>query len=60
MNCYQTAQGIIVVDAGGGTIDLSAYYVTPSLTSFQEIAPAGCTALFQIFRYASNLTTTFI
>jgi len=40
-----TTQGIIVVDAGGGTVDLSAYYMTPSLSSFQEIAPTEC--LFQ-------------
>jgi hypothetical protein len=38
----QNGQGIIVVDAGGGTIDLSAYYMTPSPASFEEIAPTEC------------------
>ncbi|KAF7982970.1 hypothetical protein HWV62_24558 [Athelia sp. TMB] len=32
-------QGIIIVDAGGGTIDLSAYSVTGASGSFGEIAP---------------------
>jgi hypothetical protein len=35
------SQGIVVVDAGGGTIDLSAYSMK-SPTSFEEIAPAEC------------------
>ncbi|KAG2049397.1 hypothetical protein BDR06DRAFT_961567 [Suillus hirtellus] len=35
-------QGVIIVDAGGGTIDLSAYSMKLSPTSFEEIAPAEC------------------
>ena len=36
-------QGIIVIDAGGGTIDLSAYSVKLSPPrEFKEIAPAEC------------------
>jgi hypothetical protein len=30
------------VDAGGGTVDLSAYYMTLTPASFEEIAPAEC------------------
>ena len=30
----------MIIDAGGGTIDLSAY--TTTHTSFEEIAPAEC------------------
>ncbi|KAG2154597.1 hypothetical protein DEU56DRAFT_976373 [Suillus clintonianus] len=36
------SQGVIVVDAGGGTIDLSAYSMKLSPTSFEDIAPAEC------------------
>jgi hypothetical protein len=36
-------QGIVIIDAGGGTIDLSAYSVKLSLPrDFKEIAPAEC------------------
>ena len=36
-------QGIIIIDAGGGTIDLSAYSVKLSPPrEFKEIAPAEC------------------
>jgi hypothetical protein len=36
-------KGLIVVDAGGGTIDLSAYYMlTPKPATFEEIAAAEC------------------
>ena len=39
-------QGIIVIDAGGGTIDLSAYSVRLSPPrEFKEIAPAECNVL---------------
>ncbi|KAG2153166.1 hypothetical protein DEU56DRAFT_868614 [Suillus clintonianus] len=34
-------QGVIIVDAGGGTIDVSAYHMTTA-PSFEEIAPAEC------------------
>lgn len=40
------SQGVIVVDAGGGTIDLSAYSMKLSPTSFEEIAPAECESCF--------------
>jgi hypothetical protein len=32
----------VVVDAGGGTVDLSAYFMTLSPATFEEIAPAEC------------------
>lgn len=35
-------QGVVVIDAGGGTIDLSAYSMRLSPASFEEIAPAEC------------------
>lgn len=35
-------QGVIIIDAGGGTVDLSAYSMNLSPTSFKEIAPAEC------------------
>ena len=39
-------QGVIVVDAGGGTIDLSAFSMKLSPTSFEEIATAECESRF--------------
>lgn len=41
----QNGQGIIIVDAGGGTIDLSAYYMTDKPNAFEEIAPTECECL---------------
>jgi hypothetical protein len=38
----QSGQGVIIVDAGGGTIDLSAYYMKTAPSTFEEIAPAVC------------------
>lgn len=35
-------QGVIIIDAGGGTVDLSAYAMELSPASFKEIAPAEC------------------
>lgn len=35
-------QGVVIIDAGGGTIDLSAYSMSLSPTAFEEIAPAEC------------------
>ncbi|KAF9231963.1 hypothetical protein BU15DRAFT_67879 [Melanogaster broomeanus] len=35
-------QGVIIIDAGGGTVDLSAYSMKLSPTAFTEIAPAEC------------------
>lgn len=37
-----SSQGVVIIDAGGGTIDLSAYSMRLSPTSFEEIAPAEC------------------
>ncbi|KAG2139721.1 hypothetical protein DEU56DRAFT_911985 [Suillus clintonianus] len=39
-------QRVIVVDAGGGTIDLSTYSMKLSPTSFEEIATAECESRF--------------
>lgn len=38
----QSGEGVIIVDAGGGTIDLSAYRMTSPPNSFEEIAPPEC------------------
>jgi molecular chaperone DnaK (HSP70) len=38
---FQDDKGVIIVDAGGGTIDVSAYHMTTA-PSFEEIAPAEC------------------
>ena len=35
-------RGVVVIDAGGGTIDLSAYSMRLSPVSFEEVAPAEC------------------
>ena len=43
------AQGVVIIDAGGGTIDLSAYCMKLSPTSFEEIAPAECKLSFMAF-----------
>jgi hypothetical protein len=43
----------VVVDAGGGTIDLSAYSMK-SLTSFEEIAPAECRPCSSVLLFASE------
>jgi hypothetical protein len=36
------SQGVVIIDAGAGTIDLSAYSMQLSPPSFEEIAPAEC------------------
>jgi hypothetical protein len=43
------SQGVVIIDAGGGTIDLSAYSMKLSPTSFEEIAPAECRSTFFFF-----------
>ncbi|KAG1830170.1 hypothetical protein EV424DRAFT_1581208 [Suillus variegatus] len=43
------SQGVIIVDAGGGTINLSSYSMKPSATSFKEIAPAECCLQGSVF-----------
>ncbi|KAF8441288.1 hypothetical protein L210DRAFT_3611856 [Boletus edulis BED1] len=35
-------RGVVIIDAGGGTIDLSAYSMKLSPASFEETAPAEC------------------
>ena len=35
-------QGVVVIDAGGGVINLSMYSMTSNRTSCEEIAPAEC------------------
>ncbi|KAI9573191.1 hypothetical protein HD554DRAFT_2059675 [Boletus coccyginus] len=43
-------QGIVIIDAGGGTIDLSAYSLKLSLPQeFEEIAPAECRLQGSVF-----------
>jgi hypothetical protein len=36
------SQGVMIIDVGGGIIDLSAYSMTLSPISFKEIAPSEC------------------
>ncbi|KIM86827.1 hypothetical protein PILCRDRAFT_4705 [Piloderma croceum F 1598] len=45
----KNGQGVIVVDAGGGTVDLSAYCMTVSPDSFEEIAPTECRLQGSVF-----------
>ncbi|KAG2073742.1 hypothetical protein BDR04DRAFT_1127075 [Suillus decipiens] len=45
---FQDDKGVIIVDAGGGTIDVSAYHMTTA-PSFEEIAPAECRLQGSIF-----------
>ncbi|KAF8833157.1 hypothetical protein BDN67DRAFT_1017878 [Paxillus ammoniavirescens] len=43
-------QGVVIIEAGGGTVDLSAYSVKLSPpTSFKEIAPAECRLQGSVF-----------
>ncbi|KAI6156476.1 hypothetical protein EDD17DRAFT_1763968 [Pisolithus thermaeus] len=42
-------QGVIIIDAGGGTVDLSAYTMKLFPTSFREIAPAECRLQGSVF-----------
>ncbi|KAI9566246.1 hypothetical protein HD554DRAFT_2025961 [Boletus coccyginus] len=51
-------QAIVIIDAGGGTIDLSVYSVTFNPVACEEIAPAECRlqgAVFVTFRAADLL-----
>ncbi|OAX34713.1 hypothetical protein K503DRAFT_774259 [Rhizopogon vinicolor AM-OR11-026] len=43
------SKGVVLIDAGGRTIDLSAYSMTLSPTSFEEIAPAECCLQGSVF-----------
>jgi hypothetical protein len=38
-------QGVVIIDAGGGTIDLSMFSMTSTPISGEEIAPAECMQL---------------
>ncbi|KAG1804031.1 uncharacterized protein BJ212DRAFT_1571075 [Suillus subaureus] len=42
-------QGVVVIDAGGGTLDLSAYSMTLSPTLIEEIAAAECRLQGSVF-----------
>ena len=39
---HPQGQGVVVIDAGGGTLDLSMYSMKFDPASFEEIAPAEC------------------
>ena len=39
---HAARQGIVVIDAGGGIINLSMFLMTSNLSSCEEIAPAEC------------------
>ncbi|KAF5374600.1 hypothetical protein D9615_008990 [Tricholomella constricta] len=60
IEAMKSGQGVLIVDAGGGTIDISAYGQTPKSTglSFQEIAPAQC--YFQGSIFVTNHARTFL
>jgi hypothetical protein len=45
---FRDDEGVIIVDAGGGTIDVSAYHMATT-PSFEEIAPAECRLQGSIF-----------
>ncbi|KAJ3971068.1 hypothetical protein EV361DRAFT_243889 [Lentinula raphanica] len=45
---FSKDEGIIIVDAGGGTVDLSAYHQT-ALGSFEEIGTCRCIAQGSVF-----------
>jgi hypothetical protein len=40
----QGGEGVVIVDAGGGTVDLSSYRMTETANCFEEIAQGICTA----------------
>ncbi|KAF8552723.1 hypothetical protein OG21DRAFT_1511130 [Imleria badia] len=46
---YPEGQGVVVIDAGGGTLDLSMYSMKFEPTSFEEIAPAECRLQGSVF-----------
>lgn len=43
---HPKGQGVVVIDAGGGTLDLSMYSMKFDPTTFEEIAPAECKSCF--------------
>ncbi|KZP18863.1 hypothetical protein FIBSPDRAFT_744893, partial [Athelia psychrophila] len=52
--------GIIILDAGGGTIDLSAYHMKKSPVSFEEIAPTECKRRLQGSVFVSRRARVFL
>lgn len=46
---FQENVGVMIIDAGGGTIDISSYYMAPSPQTFLEIAPAQCRLQGSVF-----------
>jgi hypothetical protein len=38
----QSGEGVVVIDAGGGTVDLSSYRMTETQNCFEEIARGTC------------------
>jgi hypothetical protein len=44
-------QGVVIIDAGGGTIDLSMFSMTSAPISGEEIAPAECMRLSQMAEF---------
>lgn len=51
---YPQGQGVVVIDAGGGTLDLSMYSMKFDPTSFEEIAPAECKYIIMLFHPFSS------
>jgi hypothetical protein len=50
--CLQSGKGLLIVDAGGGTIDISAYRRTsPRSQSYEEIAAPQCTLPYSLSSY---------
>ena len=48
----QSGKGLLIVDAGGGTIDISAYRrSSPDSQSYEEIAAPQCTLLCSLLFY---------
>ncbi|KZP02189.1 hypothetical protein FIBSPDRAFT_771053, partial [Athelia psychrophila] len=57
---FDDTTGIIILDAGGGTIDLSAYCMTKDPISFEEIAPTECECRLQGSVFVSRRARTFL
>jgi hypothetical protein len=48
------SQGVVIIDAGSGTINLNAYSMKLSPTSFEEIAPAECRPCFHVILFLAE------
>ncbi|KAH7883409.1 hypothetical protein F5I97DRAFT_1939180 [Phlebopus sp. FC_14] len=46
---FKDDQGVMIIDAGGGTIDVSSYYMTTSPATLHEIAPPECRLQGSVF-----------